>query len=131
MTPSNDDGVEEIVGKESESGEEPNAKQLPDSNAKLAQENAELKDHLYEERLLWCISFFMAFDVFVFTLMPSWGGPIAILILQIIAILMLAKRYGVEEIHNLLNKVLYWGSSRKPRQKSKKHGKTGEDSAKT
>ena len=108
MTPSNDDGVEEIVGKESESGEEPNAKQLPDSNAKLAQENTELKGNIYEERLLWLIMLIVLFDSFVFIHMRNWGGPIAILILQIAAILILAKRWDVEEAHNLFNKVLYW-----------------------
>ena len=131
MTPSGHDNVEEVVEKESESRQEWNAKQLPDSNAKLAQENTELKDSIYEERILWLIAFFMMFDAFVFTLMPSWGGPIAILILQIIAILMLAKRYGVDEIHSLFNQVLYWSSSYAPWQKNQKHGKPGGDSAKT
>ena len=131
MTLSNEDGVEKIVRKESESGEKPNAKQLQDSNTELANKNTELKNNIYEERLLRCISFFMMFDAFVFTLMNSWGGPIAILILQVVAILMLAKRYSVDEIYNLLNKVLYWGSSQKPLQKSQKDGETDGDSAQT
>ena len=102
MTPSSHGGIEEIVAQESD------AKQLPDSNAKLAQENTALKGNIYEERLLWLIIVAVIFDSFVFTYMDNWGGPIAILILEIIAILILANRWEVQEVKNLFNKVLYW-----------------------
>lgn len=78
-----------------------------ESNTKLQQENQNLKDKLQEERILWIISMAIVFDSFVFSLMDNWGGPIAILILQLAVILVLAKRFGVEEISGIMEKILY------------------------
>lgn len=117
MTLSNHDGVEKLVENEPKS-QEPSTKELPNSYAQLAQENTKLKDILHEERLLWCIAFIVLFDSFFFIHMSHWGGPIAILILQIIVILLLSKRYNVEELYNLLDRLLhYWGSSRSSHKK--------------
>ena len=69
-------------------------------------EKEKLKNQIQEERFLWIIAFIIIFDAFIFTLMTNWGGPIAILILEIIVILMLAKKFNVKELHNLLEKLL-------------------------
>ena len=129
----NGDLAEEVAKKGSASTEQPDS-ELQNTYAAMSEEKDKLIDRIHEERLLWFIAFVIIFDSFVFMHMHNWGGPIAILILQVIAILVLSKRFGVEEIHDILNKVLYVSSRRKRSRKPKKQdmpGKTGGDSAKT
>ena len=73
---------------------------------KLERDNQKLKDAVKEERFLWIATLVVIFDVFVFTLMENWGGPIAILMFQMVIMLILARKLGVEEIHSLIDKIL-------------------------
>ena len=74
--------------------------------AKLEEDNQKLKDAAKEERFLWIATLVVVFDVFAFTLMGNWGGPIAILMFQMVVLLILARKLGVEEIHTLIDKIL-------------------------
>lgn len=46
------------------------------------------------------------FDIVFFSVMPSFGGPLALLLLQLLILIPLARRMGMEEIAALIDRVL-------------------------
>ncbi len=64
------------------------------------------KDARLEERFLFVVVAVMLLDIAVFSVMPSFGGPIALLILQLLILIPLAKRMGMEEVAKILSRVL-------------------------
>lgn len=72
----------------------------------LEKDNEKLEDTAKEERFLWIAALVVVFDAFVFSLMENWGGPIAILILEIPMMLVWGRKLGVREIHTLIDKIL-------------------------
>ncbi len=86
---------------------------LTDQPTKRDQQIAELQEALTnerdarrEERFIFVILFILLFDVVFFTVMPSFGGPIAILVLQLLILIPLARRMGMEEIAQSVDRVL-------------------------
>lgn len=57
-----------------------------------------LTDRLNEERFAWSLIIIIIFDAFIFTSANNWGAPIALVIVELILIVILAKRFGVEEV---------------------------------
>ena len=45
-------------------------------------------------------------DVVFFTVMPTFGGPLALFVLELLILIPLAKRMGMEEIAQLISRVL-------------------------
>ncbi|MER9180517.1 hypothetical protein [Mesorhizobium sp. M0408] len=80
----------------------PKDKQIEELQAKLAHE----RDARLEERFIFIVIAVMLLDVVFFTLMPTFGGPIALLILELLVLIPLAKRMGMEEIATILGRVL-------------------------
>jgi hypothetical protein len=71
------------------------------------QENLEYeRDARLEERFVFIVLIVLLLDVVFFTIMPTFGGPIALLILELLILIPLAKRMGMEEIAKTLNRVL-------------------------
>lgn len=76
------------------------------SIARLEKNITELEDKRKEERFLWIIVILIVMDVSVFPHMESWGGPVSILTLEIIALLIIARHCGIEEVHQLIDKII-------------------------
>lgn len=64
------------------------------------------RDARVEERFVFIVILVLLLDVVFFSVMPSFGGPIALLILELLILIPLAKRMGMEEIAKLLDRVL-------------------------
>ena len=59
-----------------------------------------------EERLLWILVTVILLDVTFFTLMESISGPIVIGLLQLIALVIVARRLGLEEVVQIIDKLV-------------------------
>mgnify|MGYP001619090762 FL=1 len=64
------------------------------------------RDARLEERFIYIVVLVILLDVVFFSIMPSFGGPISLLILELLILIPLAKRMGMEEIATILDKVL-------------------------
>ncbi|RWO77205.1 hypothetical protein [Mesorhizobium sp.] len=64
------------------------------------------RDARLEERFVFIVLAVMLLDIVFFTVMPTFGGPIALLILQLLVLIPMAKRMGMEEIARILGRVL-------------------------
>lgn len=64
------------------------------------------RDARREERFIFIVVLVILLDVVFFSIMPSFGGPIALLILELLILIPLAKRMGMEEIAAILDRVL-------------------------
>lgn len=64
------------------------------------------KDARQEDRFFFMIVVVILFDIVFFTLMPTFGGPLALLVLQLLILIPLARRMGMEEIAGILNGVI-------------------------
>jgi len=74
--------------------------------ASLSEDLEKERDERKEERFVWIIALMILADLFMFQGMQTWGGPIAILVLQVIAIASLAHRLGNQEIVGIINKIV-------------------------
>lgn len=64
------------------------------------------RDARKEERFFFIVIFVILFDIVFFSMMPSLGGPIALLVLQLLILIPLAKRMGMEEIAQMMSRVV-------------------------
>lgn len=72
----------------------------------LQQELADLRDARKEERFVYIVVLILLLDIVFFTVMPSFGGPIALIILQLLILIPLARRMGMQEIAKSFDRVL-------------------------
>jgi hypothetical protein len=72
----------------------------------LQQQLARERDGRNEDRFVGIVCLVMLLDVVFFTVMPTFGGPIALLILELLILIPLARRMGMQEIATLLGRVL-------------------------
>lgn len=89
----------DLLAKEEVSAQE---RQVSELQAQLAHE----KDARKEERFIFIVVSVMLLDVTFFAIMPTFGGPIALLLLELLILIPLAKRMGMEEIAELLSRLL-------------------------
>ncbi|WP_447926108.1 hypothetical protein [Vreelandella sp. EE27] len=76
------------------------------AQARLEEELSAEKDARKEERFLFIVALFVMFNVWTLKDSGTWALPVIIGIMQLIALLILARRMGVEEIHLILNQLL-------------------------
>lgn len=86
---------------------------LPQQATKRDEQIQELQEALAAERdarkedqFIFIVVVVLLLDVVMFSVMPSFGGPLALLILELLILVPLAKRMGMEEIATLLDRVL-------------------------
>jgi hypothetical protein len=84
--------------------ESPTAKdaQLQELQEELTNE----RDARREDRFVFIVVIVLLLDVVFFTVMPSFGGPLALLVLELLILIPLAQRMGMEEIAAILDRVL-------------------------
>ena len=78
----------------------------------LQQRLSEEKDSRKQERFFGILGFLILFNVIVLTPMQTWGGPISILILELIALVLLASRMGLQEASQIIDRILVHSSKR-------------------
>ena len=88
-------------------------KKIPSDGSKKDSQIAELQSEVEglrncrnEDRFLFGLIILILLDVNFFTHMDGWGAPVAILLLEFIVVILMAKRQGVEEIVNMIDKYL-------------------------
>lgn len=75
--------------------------------ASLQKELARTKERNREERFCWALSLIVLLDVFFFTSTNGWGAPIVLLFLQVILLIILARRWGVEDLTDVLDRYVF------------------------
>lgn len=86
--------------KNSESGKEDEAL------AALQNEMQDFKNDRNEERFLLVVCIIVLLDAFIFTQMANWAGALVIGVIEIFAIAVLARRWRIEEVPQMLSKFL-------------------------
>lgn len=64
------------------------------------------KDARQEERFVSIVVLIIVFDIVFFSVMPSFGGPLALVLLEVLVLIPLARRMGIQEIVQILSRVL-------------------------
>lgn len=70
---------------------------LLEAMEEMEKENTTLRDKIKEERFIWGVSFVLVFNIMIFSTLDGIAS-IAIVLIQFLVFLLLAKRSGVEEI---------------------------------
>ena len=77
-------------------------KQIEELQEQLAHE----RDARNEDRFVGLVCLVILLDVVFFAVMPTFGGPLALLVLELLILIPLARRMGMEEIAQILNGVI-------------------------
>lgn len=72
----------------------------------LQEELTQERDARREERFLFIVLFLFLLDVVFFSVMDTFGGPLSLLVLEMIVLIPLARRMGMEEIAGIINRVI-------------------------
>ncbi|MDV6345243.1 hypothetical protein [Nitrosomonas sp. Is37] len=72
----------------------------------LEKKVVELEDRLLEERFYWALGVVILIDIFSFPPMKSWGGPVAIVFLELFGLVVLAQKCGVDIIVQIIDKII-------------------------
>ena len=73
--------------------------------AALEEQVNDLSNRLYEERFIWILVSVVLVDIFVFSQMQNWSGPIVIGVFELIGIVILADRCQVDTVAPLIDKL--------------------------
>jgi hypothetical protein len=74
--------------------------------AQLQEENARLKDAIHEERFCWVVVSIILFDCAIFMRAETWAAPLSILALQLLLIIVIARKLGVQQIILFIDRVI-------------------------
>ena len=75
--------------------------------SELQERLTEERDARKEDRFVFIVLIVLLLDVVFFTVMPTFGGPLALIILELLILIPLAKRMGMEEVAQILSRVLH------------------------
>ena len=64
------------------------------------------RDQRKEERFVWIIASVILIDIFVFSSMESFMGPLIIGVFEAVALLLVARKMGLEEVVKFINKLI-------------------------
>ncbi|MGJ8627058.1 MAG: hypothetical protein ACSHXB_08875 [Sulfitobacter sp.] len=64
------------------------------------------RDRRKEERFIWLVIVMLMFDAFTFAAMTTWTGPFIIGIIQLAIIIVLGRRWQMDEIWTLTTKLI-------------------------
>lgn len=74
--------------------------------AEMQNEIQDLRNDRNEERFLLVLIIIVLIDAFIFTQMANWAGAIIIGLIEIFGIAVLARRWSIEEVPQMLSKFL-------------------------
>lgn len=72
----------------------------------MQNEIQDLKNDRNEERFLLVIVIVVLLDAFIFSFMANWAGALIIGIIEIFGIAVIARRWSIEEVPQMLSKFL-------------------------
>lgn len=78
-------------------------KQIEELQERLTDE----RDGRNEDRFVGIVCLVILLDVVFFSVMPTFGGPLALLVLELLILIPLARRMGMEEIAQIINSVIH------------------------
>lgn len=64
------------------------------------------RDARREDRFLFLVILILFFNIMIFTVMPNLGGPLAVLILELIILIPIARRMGIQESAKILDRAI-------------------------
>lgn len=100
-------GHGEVVSKDSVSSlTEADQSPRDDLIQQLQEELTQERDKRKEDRFVGIVLIILLFDIVFFTVMPTFGGPLAVLVLQLLILIPLARRMGMEGIALMIDRVL-------------------------
>ena len=86
---------------------------LPEESDRLRGQIEELQKDLdrevdarKEERMLWILAVLILFDAYLFTFMENIMGPIVILVFQLIVVVLVAKKMGMEQVTAMIDRMM-------------------------
>jgi len=62
------------------------------AKSELEEEDEAAENRLGEERFIWTVVVVVLFDAYVFTQMQNWAGALVIGVIELVAIIVLAKK---------------------------------------
>src|SRR6056297_3058298 len=69
----------------------------------LQEELTAERDARREDQFFCILVAVVLLDVVFFTVMPTFGGPLALLVLELLVLIPLARRMGMQEVAEILN----------------------------
>ena len=78
-------------------------KQIQELQTQLAAE----RDCRKEDRFVGVVVIVLLLDVVFFTVMPTFGGPIALLVLELLILIPIARRMGMQEVAQIISAVIH------------------------
>lgn len=84
---------------------EPDSKD--EAQARLADELEAAKDARKEERFVWIVVVTILIDVMWFADSPNATLPLVVLVLQLIVLVILARRMGIDDVVALIDRLLH------------------------
>lgn len=91
---------------------DPEISRKDDQIAELQDQLSYERDARKEDRFAFILGLILLLNVVFFSIMPSFGGPLALLILELLVLIPLARRMGMEEVATILSRVLHRMSGR-------------------
>ena len=74
--------------------------------SKLSDDLEAIKRRLNDERFVFALLVMILFDAWDFHSMQTWGGPLSVLVLEVVALIVLARILGVSELTRLLEQII-------------------------
>ncbi len=81
--------------------------------AKLEEKIQKLEDDRIEERFLWILMLLIVIDFALLPAIKNWGSAMVIGILEIVFVIILARKFQIDEIEKIFDKILDSLSNRK------------------
>lgn len=78
-----------------------------DAAARIADELEAAKDARKEERFLWIVVAVILVDVLWFKDSPNPTLPVVVLVLQLVVLIVLARRMGIDDVVELIDRLLH------------------------
>lgn len=72
----------------------------------LQEQLAKERDARLEERFVFIVLLVLLLDVVFFSTMHNFGGPLSLVVLELLVLIPLARRMGMEEIAAIINRVI-------------------------
>jgi len=72
----------------------------------LEKSNSCLKSAMLEERFLWVAVIILIIDILSFGSMETWAAPVTITVIELVILVIVAKKCEVAEVSQYLDKIL-------------------------
>lgn len=72
----------------------------------IQQELEKERDARKEERFIWLCAVLLLFDIFAFKDMATWSGPIVIGVIQLVFIVAIGRKWGMDHIWTLTERLV-------------------------